>query len=58
MQTLTIPRVYDRIQLHPATDQWMRGERFGEFLGVTRNGFYRVRMDSGNIYTVSPNDVL
>lgn len=27
----------DRVQLHPATDDWMRGDRFGEVVGFGRS---------------------
>jgi hypothetical protein len=33
-----------RVQLHPATDDWMRGDRFGTIVTVGRE-FYTVRLD-------------
>ncbi len=36
----------DRIELHPGTDQWMMGDRFGEVVEEPdSDGRYRVRMD-------------
>jgi len=34
-----------RVQLPPWTDQWMRGDRYGEVTGVTPKGDLRVKMD-------------
>lgn len=41
-----------RVQLHPATDRWMRGDRFGEIVGSRLHRdlnvtwrVYRVKMD-------------
>ena len=31
----------DRVQLHPATDSWMRGDRYGEIVGFGRPRLYR-----------------
>lgn len=64
----------DRVQLHPATDHWMRGDRYGTIVGVKRvydpepellrrapnrvTG-YRVKLDkSGKIVRVHPDNVL
>jgi len=45
----------DRIQLSPATDAWMRGDRYGEIVKVTRQNFH-VKMDkSGRTLRVSRN---
>lgn len=47
-------KVGDRVQLHPATDAWMRGDRYGlitqvEYPLVTEEGelapMYRVKLD-------------
>lgn len=37
----------DRVELHPGTDLWMRGARFGEVVGVasTEKDRVRVRLD-------------
>jgi len=36
-----------RVELHPATDRWMQGDRFGTILGgvANRSGVYYVRLD-------------
>jgi hypothetical protein len=50
--------VGDRIQLHPATDAWMRGDRFGQIRKITQK-FYHVAMDgSGRVLRVPPHDIL
>jgi hypothetical protein len=50
--------VGDRIQLHPATDAWMRGDRFGQIRKVGRK-FYHVAMDvSGRVLRVPPCNIL
>jgi hypothetical protein len=44
-----------RVQLHPSTDQWMMGDRYGTVTGRTRAGGYRVKMDrSGRTLRVAP----
>lgn len=53
--------VGDRVELHPATDLWMRGARFGEVIRVGRKAL-TVRLDAipdrparvrpGNIYAI------
>ena len=30
------PRIGKRVQLHPATDTWMRGDRYGVIVSVSR----------------------
>lgn len=49
--------VGDRVELHPATDLWMRGARFGVVVGMslTPNDRVRVKLDkTGNrIYSGS-----
>jgi hypothetical protein len=48
-----------RVELHPATDAWMRGDRYGELVD-TGHGFGIIRMDrsgrdlkvSNDLYTV------
>ena len=38
--------VGQRVALHPATDQWMRGIRYGQVIGHSRDGRHvRVRPD-------------
>ena len=46
-------RVGDRVELHPCTDDWMRGDRFGEVVKVDRNEEgvvwrVHVRLDKSN----------
>ena len=42
-------KVGTRVELHPATDAWMMGDRFGEVTGIkldrTRVVYYLVTMD-------------
>ena len=39
--------VGDRVELHPGTDLWMRGARYGDVVGLslTRNDRVRVKID-------------
>lgn len=55
-----------RIQMHPATDCWMRGDRYGVIIGYGRTATslycaekpYRVKLDkSGRVYRVGPDYV-
>lgn len=48
-----------RVQLHPATDAWMCGDRYGEIVGyISASDCYRVKMDkSGRIYKIAVADV-
>lgn len=53
----------DRVQLHPATDAWMRGERFGEIVNLTRlrnsAPCIHVRLDmSGHTLRLAPDNIL
>jgi hypothetical protein len=60
----TVPRAWERperqrVELSPATDAWMQGDRYGEVIGEIsrgpRKGFLKVRMDkSGRVLVVSP----
>lgn len=44
-----------RVELHPATDQWIMGDRFGTVEKVGRK-FLHVRMDkSGRLYRALPD---
>ena len=50
--------VGERVQLHPATDDWMRGDKFGE---ITKMGthFVLVKLDkSGRIKRYGPKDLI
>lgn len=53
-----------RVQLHPATDQWMRGDKYGEIVSETRHSkrgelYVMVKMDkSGRTIKVYDRDLL
>ena len=56
--TIRTFRVGDRVELHPATDAWMMGDRYGVVVKVGRS-LYHVRMDrSGRTRKVSPDNLL
>jgi len=44
MSTCTDFSVGDRVELHPATDMWMRGARFGTVVKIGRT-YVHVRLD-------------
>jgi hypothetical protein len=47
-----------RVQLHPGTDRWMRGDRYGTVLRTGRK-YVRVLMDrSGHTIRVAPENLL
>ena len=47
--------VNDRVQLHPATDAWMRGDRYGVIVKLGRK-YVHVRMDrSGKTRKITPD---
>ena len=49
--------VGDRVELHPATDAWARGDRYGQ---IVRRGtkFYHVAMDrSQRVLRVPPRNI-
>ena len=64
-------RIGMRAELHPATDAWMQGDRYGDIVGVSarvrsyldprdpRNGHtFRVRMDrSGRVLRVAEGNI-
>lgn len=55
-------RIGERVELHPGTDAWMRGDRFGEIVAVVeRHGVVtsvRVKMDkSGRVLRLDANRV-
>ena len=68
---MTDYRIGKRVELHPATDAWMMGDRYGEIVGVSkrarsfldprdpRNGHtFRVKMDrSGKVLRVSEGNI-
>ncbi len=48
----------DRIEMHPATDVWMRGARYGTVVGITRKNL-RVELDrhEGKVCRVAPENI-
>jgi hypothetical protein len=51
-------RVGQRVALHPATDRWARGDRYGEVLRVGRK-LISVKLDrSGQIAKMHPSNLL
>ena len=49
-------RVGKRIQLHPATDQWMQGHRYAQVIKVGRK-VITIKTDAGRTYRVPPEHV-
>lgn len=50
--------VGDRVELHPATDRWMRGDRFGTVVKLGRR-YVHVALDrSGDTRQFSPESVV
>ena len=45
-----------RVELHPATDAWMRGDRYGIVLSIGRK-YIHLRMDSGRRLRVAPTNI-
>lgn len=60
-RTMTTVRdftVGQRVQLHPATNLWMRGAKFGEVVRVTTFYVY-VKVDAiGRTYRFAPGNLL
>lgn len=51
-----------RVEIHPALDEWMAGDRFGEIVGEVRRGrnrgAFKVRLDkSGRTVTLRDDDI-
>lgn len=46
-----------RVQLHPATDLWMKGARYGTVTLIGRK-YITVRLDMGVTRKLSPSDLL
>lgn len=59
-KTTSTFRKGERVQLHPATDQWMAGDRYGTVTGGgKRGGAVRVKMDrSGKSVRVCAENLL
>lgn len=49
-----------RVQLHPATDAWMSGDRYGTVEGAGRGGkTLKIRMDrSGKVRQMRPDNLM
>jgi len=48
-----------RIQLHPATDLWARGARYGTAIDIRSDGAVAVRVDAtGKRHWFQPRDVM
>ena len=47
-----------RVELHPGTDLWMRGARYGTVLNVTSKGLYRVKLDKWPKVITVPQNLL
>jgi hypothetical protein len=51
-------KVGDRVELHPATDRWMRGDRFGAVTKLGRR-YVHVKLDhSGDTRPFAPENVV
>lgn len=51
-------RLGQRVQAHPATDTWMRGDRYGQIAKIGRK-YITVKMDrSGRAVRFSPSNLL
>jgi hypothetical protein len=53
------PTIGTRIELHPATDRWMMGDRFGMVTGIDKpTGRFRVKMNvSGKTLKIPPDQI-
>lgn len=58
MYTIQDFKAGQRIQLHPGTDLWMQGARYGEIVKVGRKALH-VRLDVtfGKIVRIAPRNV-
>ena len=45
-----------RVQLHPATDLWMMGARYGTVVKVTRTRVH-VKLDTGRTVAMAPTNI-
>lgn len=52
-------KIKDRVELHPSTDAWMMGDRYGEVVAIASTGRYvKVLLDkSGRILKFHPMNV-
>jgi len=53
-RTLDGIREGDRVQLHPATDHWMRGDRFGDVVRIGRSMVSVLLDKSGRVIRIRP----
>jgi predicted metal-dependent RNase len=51
-------RFGERVQFHPATDQWMRGERYGTVMHVGRTIVYVEGDHSRVLFSMAPYQLL
>jgi len=52
-------RPEQNVELHPGTDRWMMGDRFGVVTGVNKIGMVRVRLTrSGKSFWFHPDNIL
>ena len=50
-------KVADRVQLHPATDRWMMGDRYGTVIKLGRKHLH-VKLDrSGKTIRIAPANI-
>ena len=58
-----VAKVGDRVQLHPATDWWMRGAKYGEVTKITTNAgphkrtYIYVKLDKAGAVRLAPRDI-
>ena len=58
MATLRDFRIGQRVQMHPATDLWMQGARYGNVVNIGRK-YVAVRLDCiKRIVYVAPSNLL
>ena len=53
----TVYHVGDRVELHPATDRWMSGDRYGAIVKVTRKLVHILLDKSGNTAKMHPSHI-
>ena len=62
MGMVTMVRLYevgDRVKLHPATNYWMRGDRYGEVVHFgSRTNTYKIKLDSGRFVRTQEKNIL
>lgn len=47
-----------RVEMHPCTDWWMQGDRYGRIVKIERDeGILHVRLDSGRVVRVTPRSI-